>query len=119
TAAGELVERVPAVEAARLPARPRHVKLVQDALVAVVQGERGTARGARVPGVTVAGKTGTAQVVALRRDGEDHSRDWRFKDHAWFVAYAPAEAPELAVAVLVEHGGGGGAVAAPVAQRVL
>ena len=71
-----------------------------------------------MPGVRVAGKTGTAQVVNLNHteDLEDDEIPIRYRDHAWFVAFAPAEAAEIVVAVLVEHGGGGGAVAAPIAS---
>jgi penicillin-binding protein 2 len=65
----------------------------------------GTGRGCRLPGIAVAGKTGTAQ--------NPHG-----KDHAWFVSYAPAANPELALAVIVENGGAGGAVAVPIARRV-
>ena len=69
--------------------------------------KNGTGTGARISGVTVAGKTGTA---------ENESN----KDHAWFVGYAPAEAPEIAVCVLLEYdGGGGGSNAAPIARRVM
>ena len=68
----------------------------------------------------VAGKTGTAQVVGLKKDkngkGEE---DERFKDHAWFVAVAPADDPKIAVSVLVEHGGHGGSAAAPVARQII
>ncbi|MFA5857981.1 MAG: penicillin-binding protein 2 [Elusimicrobiota bacterium] len=66
----------------------------------------GTGAGAAVPGVTVAGKTGTAQ-------------NPQGNDHAWFVAYAPAENPEIALSVFMEHGGHGGSVAAPVAQAII
>jgi len=66
----------------------------------------GTGGRAQLPGVAVAGKTGTAQ----NPQGEDH---------AWFIGFAPAEQPRIAVAVLVEHGGVGGHVAAPVAREVL
>ena len=68
--------------------------------------ERGTGTAGQVPGVTVAGKTGTAQ-----NDQGD--------SHAWFVAFAPAENPRYAISVIVENGGGGGSVAAPVAAQVL
>ncbi|MDU2066298.1 MAG: penicillin-binding transpeptidase domain-containing protein [Sporomusaceae bacterium] len=67
--------------------------------------EKGTGRGAALGGVTVAGKTGTAE--------NPHG-----DDHAWFIGFAPAENPVIAVAVIIENGGGGGAVAAPVARRV-
>jgi penicillin-binding protein 2 len=69
----------------------------------------------------VAGKTGTSQVVKM---GEDRARANRgsegMRDHAWFIAFAPVEAPEIAIACIVEHaGGGGGAIAAPVVQQIL
>ena len=71
----------------------------------------------------IAGKTGTAQVHAKRLGvmGEEDESDLpkEFRDHAWFIAFAPATAPRIAIAVLVEHGGGGGAVAAPVARQVM
>lgn len=81
-----------------------HLQWVRRSMLKVV--EEGTGGRARVKGVTVAGKTGTAQ----NPHGEDH---------AWFVCYAPAENPEVALAVLLEHAGGGGANAAPVAARWL
>jgi penicillin-binding protein 2 len=77
----------------------------------------GTGNRAHVDGIEVAGKTGTAQVVSLARSNR---ADRESKDHAWFIAFAPLENPEIAIAVLVEHaGGGGGKFAAPIAQRVL
>jgi penicillin-binding protein 2 len=85
----------------------------------VVMSEGGTGKRARVPGVTVAGKTGTAQVVSLNEATGRGGRE-RTRDHAWFIAYAPAEAPTIAVACLAEHaGGGGGAIAAPIVGQVL
>jgi membrane peptidoglycan carboxypeptidase len=71
--------------------------------------------------VRVAGKTGTSQVVGLEHtDGlDEHEVMLRHRDHAWFVGYAPAEAPEVVVAAIVEHGGHGGSAAAPVVQKVL
>jgi penicillin-binding protein 2 len=100
---------------------PAHFARVVDALEAVVGEEGGTARRARIPGVRVAGKTGTAQVVRLKRteDLEEDEVPFQFRDHAWFVGFAPVEAPELVVATLVEHGGHGGSAAAPITQRVL
>jgi penicillin-binding protein 2 len=104
-----------------VPVDPAHLARLVDALEAVVEEEGGTARLARVPGVRVAGKTGTAQVVQLKHTEElaDDEVPLRFRDHAWFVGFAPARAPEIAVVTLVEHGGHGGSVAAPVTQRVL
>ena len=77
---------------------------VRELMIAVVQ--RGTGTAARLPGVTVAGKTGTAT--------NPHGRS-----HAWFVAFAPAQAPRVAVAVVVENVGYGGTYAAPIAREVL
>jgi len=91
-------------------------------LIAVVEGERGTGGRARVKGVEVAGKSGTTQVVSLDfvEGLKREEIPVRYRDHALFVAFAPARNPEITVAVLVEHAGaGGGSVAAPIAQRIL
>jgi penicillin-binding protein 2 len=87
----------------------------------VVSEQGGTGGKARVPGVRVGGKTGTSQVVSLERTkGMAESQiPVRYRDHAWFVAFAPVEAPEIVVSVFVEHGLHGSTFAAPVAQRVL
>jgi penicillin-binding protein 2 len=70
--------------------------------------------------VEVAGKTGTAQVVHQGDSKIPESQiPWEKRDHAWFVCYAPARAPEIAVVVLIEHGGHGGSVAAPVAKKIM
>lgn len=89
---------------------------------AVVHSATGTARGIK-EGLTydIAGKTGTAQVVGIKQDESyDASKlsDWH-KDHALFVGFAPVDKPKIAVAVLVENGGGGGSTAAPVARIVM
>jgi penicillin-binding protein 2 len=68
----------------------------------------------------MAGKTGTAQVSHVTPRGVDPNKVWYFnRDHAWFSGYAPADAPEIAIVVLIEHGGGGGKNAVPVAMRVV
>jgi penicillin-binding protein 2 len=95
----------------------RALQEVQSALVGVVNEPGGTAHGAASPLAVVAGKTGTAQVIAQKVAGRRLSEDTN--DHAWFVAYAPVEHPKIAVAVLVEHGGHGGSAAAPVARKVI
>jgi penicillin-binding protein 2 len=82
----------------------------------------GTGKRAALPDIAVAGKTGTSQVVALGKERVPAAKlKWNQRDHAWFVAYAPAEDPTIAIATLVEHaeGGGGGAVAAPITHTVL
>jgi len=100
---------------------PANWEVIVDAMVAVTTGPRGTAvRAARGAGYTIAGKTGTAQVFSVgqqeRYDEEEVAE--RLRDHALFVAFAPAEKPKLVIAVLVENGGHGGSVAAPVARAV-
>ena len=90
---------------------------VRRALAGVVNEPDGTAHGARTPLAVVAGKTGTAQVIAQKVPGRKLSE--ATQDHGWFIAYAPADDPKIAVAVLVEHGGHGGSAAAPVAKKVI
>ncbi len=90
---------------------------VRKALLGVTSEPGGTAHGAATPLATVAGKTGTAQVIAQKVAGRKLSATTQ--DHGWFVAYAPFESPKIAVAVLVEHGGHGGSAAAPIAKKVI
>jgi cell division protein FtsI/penicillin-binding protein 2 len=86
--------------------RPETYALVKRGMFMVINGDRGTGRAAAVPGITVAGKTGTAQ----NPHGEDH---------AWFIGFAPFEDPQIAFCIFVENGGGGGAVAAPIARGII
>ena len=81
-------------------------KIIKEGMYRVVNGNKGTGRGAKIPGIDVCGKTGTAQ--------NPHG-----KDHAWFIGFAPADNPEIAFAIMVENGGVGGAVAAPIARKIL
>ncbi|MEO5339436.1 MAG: penicillin-binding protein 2 [Magnetococcus sp. MYC-9] len=102
--------------------RTDHLAMVHAGLEEVVHGTLGTARTAKLEGVRMAGKTGTSQVARHRRTQTGalvKSTNRRLKDHAMFVAYAPIQQPEIALAVIVEHGGGGGSNAAPVAKRVM
>lgn len=93
-------------------------------MVDVVHGPRGTARAiGRDLDYRIGGKTGTAQVFSMPQD-EDYEYDpeeiaFRLRDHALFIAFAPAEAPRIAVAVVVENGGSGSGVAAPIARQIL
>jgi penicillin-binding protein 2 len=96
---------------------PNVLQEVRSALAGVVNEPGGTAHAAATPLATVAGKTGTAQVIAQKVSGRKLSDDT--KDHAWFVAFAPVENPKIAVAVVVEHGGHGGSAAAPIAKKVI
>jgi len=102
--------------------KKENMNLVKRALVGVVNEPHGTGRRARLDQIRVAGKTGTAQVIALPEEGElARERDipYKFRDHAWFVAVAPAENPAIALAVLIEHSGTGGRVAATIAKKIL
>jgi len=106
---------------------PGHLRLVREGMIDVVNGRRGTARASAIkePGMEMAGKTGTSQVrrisKAEREAGVFKNEDlpWKRRDHALFVGYAPIDAPRYAVAVVVEHGGGGSKAAAPVARDIL
>lgn len=101
----------------RIDIDPAHYSLIKSGLYGVVNEDHGTAYNERLPGVDMSGKTGTAQTSHRGVHGEDQSKVWYFnRDHAWFVGYAPSlSTPEIAVAVLIEHGGVGGKAAAPVA----
>jgi penicillin-binding protein 2 len=104
----------------------RHVSLRESTWRALQEGmfravnQHGTAGRARIDGIAIAGKTGTAQVASRQRisASRDENRPEHLRNHAWFVGFAPRVNPEIAIAVLVEHGGGGGAAAAPIAQKV-
>jgi penicillin-binding protein 2 len=106
-----------AVEPKPLAVSPETLAIVREALADVV--EAGTGRRASLGTISVAGKTGTAQVFKKSAgiDADKLPKDER--DHAWFVGYAPAEKPEIAFAVVVEHGGHGGTSAAPIVRKVL
>lgn len=103
-------------------ANPVHWEHVRKSMEAVMHGERGTARATgKDSAYRIAGKSGTAQVVAIKQ-GERYDRNKvqeRHRDHALFIAYAPADKPEIAVAVMIENGESGSGVAAPVAKAVL
>lgn len=106
----------------RLSVSEDNMRVLREALLGVVQEEEGTGRVVRIRGVKVAGKTGTAQVIKMKDDDEiddDEEIPYKFRDHSWFVGFAPYEKPEIAVVVLIEHGGYGSVSAAPIAKTVL
>lgn len=109
-------EEWPALQPRRVALSSSTFSQIQKAMATVVT--QGTARRIQSPLVSIAGKTGTAQVVALR-SGSEKSIPKEFRDHAWFVAYAPVKDPQIAVAVLVEHMGHGGSAAAPLAKELI
>jgi len=109
---------------APLGLNPQTLALVVDGMNAVVNEEGGTAYAARIaePGFAMGGKSGTSQVRHLtgsREHGKETDIPWRERDHALFVAFAPVGAPRYVCATLVEHGGFGSAVCAPIVRDVL
>ncbi|HTI45370.1 MAG TPA: penicillin-binding protein 2 [Casimicrobiaceae bacterium] len=112
------VREIAAQPSSRLDIKPEYLAFIKHALQGV--NKEGTSaaafKDARYPS---AGKTGTAQVFSLKGEKySEHKLDERLRDHAWFMAYAPADQPRIAVAVLVENGGFGAQAAAPIARKV-
>lgn len=103
--------------AERLPVSEQSMATIREALWAVVN-EQGTGAAAFVPGLDVAGKTGTVQVSARGATEEHEDLPWELRNHAWFASFAPARAPRLVVVVFIEHGGKGSRAAAPVAKAL-
>ena len=116
---GQVVEEFAPRVRRDLSISPENLSIVRQALVGVVNESKGTANKARIDdGIEIAGKTGTAQVRHFSRRGEPVS-SYDQNDHAWFVGFAPAGNPRIAFAVLVEHGGHGGEIAAPIAMEIV
>ena len=113
----ESVEPYPIAE---VPLQPRNLDLVRNAMVDVTRPGGTAAWAGSGAKYTFAGKTGTAQVIGLK--GQKYDEDLiheRHRDHALFIGFAPAEAPKIALAVLVENGGHGSSTAAPIARKVI
>ncbi len=102
----------------RLPVSDTTLALVQKGLWSVVNEQRGTAYQSRIKELAFSGKTGTAQVIG-REVADEKGNVHHFRDHAWFVAYAPSDRPRIAIAVLVEHGEHGSSAAAPIAKEMI
>jgi len=101
--------------------KPAHLAVIRQAMIEVMlPGGTAARSGADAP-YGIAGKTGTSQVVGIKQGARyDEKRiAARHRDHALFVAFAPAEAPTIVVAVMVENGGSGSGTAAPIARKVL
>jgi penicillin-binding protein 2 len=109
---GEVLDEYEPEPLHHLSIKPETLAFIRQAMLGVVN--EGTGARAKVPGIPIGGKTGTAQVVR-KGEGKGHAE---LKDHGWFVSFAPVDNPQIAVVVLVENGGFGGLVAAPVAKAV-
>ncbi|MCS7163388.1 MAG: penicillin-binding protein 2 [Thermodesulfovibrio sp.] len=96
---------------------PKNLEIIKDILSGVVNEPNGTAAGARSYIIKFGGKTGTVQVVSKKIKEKISYKN--IEHHAWFIGFAPVEKPEIVFAVIVEHGGSGGAVAAPLAKNIL
>jgi penicillin-binding protein 2 len=105
-----------------IPLKSLNINSVVEGMINVVHSERGTAKsiGRGIP-YHIAGKTGTAQVFNIKQGAKynEHAIDFKLRDHALFMAFAPAEDPQIAIAVIAENGGHGGSVAAPIAAKVI
>jgi len=125
TAEGEIVSENNRKVTGKLPACQHTLDIVRQGLWAAVNKRKGTAWiAAHIDDIDISGKTGTAQLVS--RTGNDDSADMdkthqldHLKPHAWFVAYAPSKEPQIAVAVIVEHGEHGSSAAAPLAKELI
>ena len=113
-------EEVPAKLLYQVNMKPSHLEIVKNALVDVTRPGGTAAKAGINAGYSFAGKTGTSQVIGIKQ-GErynEKSINERHRDHAMFIAYAPADDPKIALAVLVENSGTGGSTAAPIARKV-
>jgi len=120
-APGSAVERELPAQVRQLPISSHNLDRMIESMVKVVKSKRGTAKRIRTDAYDIAGKTGTVQVFNIKQKERYRESEVaeHMRDHALFVAFAPAEDPRIAVAVIVENGGHGGAVAAPVARRIM
>jgi len=119
---GSPLKEYPPVELGKVNISENTLHIIQEALMGAVNEPHGTGWSCALKEIRVAGKTGTAQVIRMAQNfkkGDMNRMPLKFRDHAWFVAYAPFEDPQISIAVLVEHGGFGAAAAAPIAKKVI
>ena len=123
TVQGEATMRTRPTVTGKVPISPRTLELIRQGLWEVVHSDTGTAKGARFFDLYISGKTGTAQVISRKDDQEETVDESEIPDHlkahAWFVAYAPSDAPQIAVAVVVENGEHGSGAATPIAREII
>ena len=121
SADGQILQKNEPKLIGRLPVSQSTLDIVRRGLWKVVNGENGTARGSRLVDIDMSGKTGTSQVISRREDETLPEEDMpaHLRAHAWFVAYAPSSEPQIAVAVVIEHGEHGSGTAAPIAREMI
>ncbi len=115
-----LVSQSPTLEG-KIDISKDHLSIIREALREVVEGPHGTGRGIRDPMFSIGGKTGTAQVVKgiTSKLSDESDIPYKYRDHAWFFGFSPAKNPEILVVAVVEHGGHGGSIAAPIVKDVI
>jgi penicillin-binding protein 2 len=119
---GTPLKEYPPIESGRVDVSGKTIDFIREGLLGAVNEPGGTGWASALKDVRVAGKTGTAQVVRMDknfRKGDTMRLAQRLRDHGWFAAFAPFEDPKIAIVVLVENGGFGGVVAAPIARKVI
>jgi len=121
---GTITKSYPPKVETRIAIDPSALETVRDAMADVVNGAGGTAHKAKLDDVIVCGKTGTAQAVGGNiapvgeTEAENDKTPEQYKDHAWFIAFAPKDHAKIAAACIIEHGGHGGSASAPVIHDV-
>jgi penicillin-binding protein 2 len=118
---GSVTKAFPPMIENRVRIDPEVLERVRNGMAGVVNEGSGTAHGAKLDNVIVAGKTGTAQVVKEAQGArtKEEALPERYRDHGWFIAFAPVDHPQIAIACIIEHAGHGGSTAAPVVKTVL
>jgi len=121
TTDGQAVREFSPEKEGTIPVSGKNIEILKSALWGAVNEAHGTGWALKRREKDVCGKTGTAQVVQMPEDEDDTEDDiqYRFRDHALFVCFAPCKDPSIAILVIVEHGGHGGSVSAPIARRIL
>jgi penicillin-binding protein 2 len=118
---GSVVKKFPPIVERRIPLDPTVLDIVRSAMCDVVNGAGGTGHAAHLDNITVCAKTGTSQVVKEAGNARipEDKEPMKYRDHGWFVAYAPSNHPQIAIACVIEHGGHGGSSAGPVVHDVM
>jgi penicillin-binding protein 2 len=118
---GSVVKTFPPVVENQTKISPQVLEEVRSAMGDVVAAPNGTGKAARIEGITIAGKTGTAQVVKEAQGArtKETALSDKYRDHGWFMAFAPIDHPKIAIACIIEHSGHGGSTAAPVVKAVM